>query len=76
MAPASYEGCSEKNECYVVVEHGMGMCLIARWCGLYGLALGETVSLAQGRALPPRAEIFCGRLILPTCALPASDVVV
>jgi hypothetical protein len=25
---------------------------------------------------PPQAGIFCGRLILPTCALPASDVAV
>ena len=25
---------------------------------------------------PPKAEIFCGRLILPTCALPASHVAV
>jgi len=25
---------------------------------------------------PPLAEIFCRRLILPTCALPASDVAV
>ncbi len=25
---------------------------------------------------PPLAGIFCGRLILPTCTLPASDVAV
>ncbi len=26
--------------------------------------------------IPTPAEIFCGQLILPTCALPASDVAV
>jgi predicted nucleic acid-binding protein len=47
------------------------------------LALYERVIVPQAviRELqhsrtPPIAEIFCGRLILPTCALPASDVVV
>ena len=30
----------------------------------------------QRQQPPAQVEIFCGRLILPTCALPASDVAV
>ena len=38
--------------------------------GLAGLEDPDVLAVAA------RAEIFCGQLILPTCALPASDVAV
>ena len=51
-------------------------CAWAIVLGLVVLVMAGPTS-AQPVDIPPTwAEIFCGRLILPTCALPAADVAV